>query len=100
MSFCKYRTMDKCKKDGRPCIYSEECFEPEEKKKVTNADKIRRMSDEELAKLISSGEWSAICPFCSYYGTGMCRYDDDGNDTGSKELCERGALEFLQSETK
>lgn len=26
---CKYRENDNCKKDGRPCIFSEKCFEPE-----------------------------------------------------------------------
>lgn len=28
--FCKHRVMDKCKKDGRLCIFSDKCFEPEE----------------------------------------------------------------------
>ena len=50
MAFCKHRVMDKCKKDGKPCIFSDECFEPEERKPMTNADRIRAMSDEELAK--------------------------------------------------
>ena len=48
MVFCKHRVLDKCKKDGRPCFFSEDCFEPEEEKKRTNADRIRDMSDEEL----------------------------------------------------
>ena len=49
MSFCKHRVMDWCKKDDRPCIFSPDCFEPEEEKHMTNADRIRAMSDEELA---------------------------------------------------
>ena len=48
MMICKHRIVDKCKKDGRPCIFSEKCFEPEEQKPITNADHIRSMSDEEL----------------------------------------------------
>lgn len=53
MTFCKHRVMDKCKKDGKPCIFSEECFEPEEKKSQTNAERIRSMSDEELAQYLA-----------------------------------------------
>ena len=52
MSLCKHRIVDKCKKDGRPCIFSEKCFEPEEQKPMTNADHIRSMSDENLAMVI------------------------------------------------
>ena len=51
MAFCKHRVMDKCKKDNRPCIFSKECCEPEEKK-MTNADRIRNMSDGELADML------------------------------------------------
>lgn len=47
MSFCKHRVMDRCKKDGRPCIFSPDCLEPEEEKHMTNADRFRAMSDEE-----------------------------------------------------
>ena len=49
MAFCKHRDMDKCGKDNRPCIFSEDCFDPEERKPLTNADRIRAMSDEDLA---------------------------------------------------
>lgn len=65
MSFCKHRVMDKCKKDGRPCIYSEECFEPEEQKPKTNADHIRSMTDEELAEWIYNGASSDPCDYCT-----------------------------------
>ena len=53
MSVCKHRVMDKCKKYDRPCIFNTDCFEPEEEKRMTNADLIRAMSDEELATFIS-----------------------------------------------
>jgi len=66
--------------------------------KITNADKFRNMSDIELAKLISSGEWSCICPFCSNYGENGCvSYDAENPDNG---ICEQGILEFLKSEVK
>lgn len=50
---CKHRVMDNCRKDHRPCIFSEKCFEPEEAKPQTNADRIRAMSDKELAEFIN-----------------------------------------------
>ena len=52
MAFCKHRVMDKCKKDGRPCIFSNDCFEPEEPKAMTNGDRIRAMSDKALAEFL------------------------------------------------
>lgn len=62
---------------------------------MTNAEKIRSMADEELAKLIASGEWSCICVFCRYYGTSQCRYDEKGNRIGDGETCVTGAMEWL-----
>ena len=53
MAFCKHRVMDKCGKDDRPCIFSEDCFEPEERKPLTNSDRIRAMSDEDLAYFLA-----------------------------------------------
>ena len=53
MSVCKHRVMDKCKKYDRPCIFNTDCFEPEEEKRMTNADRIRAMSDEELADFLN-----------------------------------------------
>ena len=52
MSFCKHRDADLCKRDGRPCVYSRECAEPDGKDTnvPTNADRVRAMSDEELAE--------------------------------------------------
>lgn len=50
MAHCKHRVMDKCKKDGSIYFNYSKCFEAEEEKKITNADKIRYMSDEELAE--------------------------------------------------
>ena len=36
MAFCKHRIMDNCRKYNRPCIFSDECFEPEEIKPKTS----------------------------------------------------------------
>ena len=62
---------------------------------VTRAEKIRCMTDRELAELISSGEWSTICPYCRYYHTGQCKYDEEGNLVGDGETCVKGAMEWL-----
>lgn len=63
MSFCKHRIMDKCRKDNRPCIFSDECFEPEEIKQKTNADRIRSMSDEEMVVFLDG--FSSRCIDCA-----------------------------------
>ena len=55
MKFCKHRVMDRCRKNGRPCTFSKECFEAEEYHE-TNADRIRAMSDEELARFLAEVE--------------------------------------------
>lgn len=65
---------------------------------MTNADKIRNMTDEELAKLIASGEWASICNMCSNYCVGGCVVVDEENPR--QEVCEQGTLLFLQSEVK
>lgn len=67
---------------------------------TTNADYLRMMSDDELSKLISSGEWSCICPMCGYYGTGSCVYDEEGEVVRNKEQCIKGALEWLKQPYK
>ena len=66
MAFCKYRIMDKCQKDNRPCIFSDECFEPEEIKPKTNADRIRAMSDEELARWLEYEGGGACTEMCGW----------------------------------
>ena len=66
MEFCKHRVMDKCKKDDRPCIFSKECFEPEDVKQQSNAERIRSMSDEELAESIYNGISSDACDYCKH----------------------------------
>lgn len=72
MAICKHRVMDKCKKDGKPCCFSKECFEPEEPKPMTNGDKIRAMTDEELAEFIH--DVSHKCQETCYGGCMRCKY--------------------------
>lgn len=56
MGHCKHRVMDNCKKFGKPCTFGKDCFEPEGVPVKTNADRIRGMSDEDLAKwFLSAG---------------------------------------------
>lgn len=84
---CKHRIVDKCKKDGRPCIFSEKCFEPEEQKPMTNADHIRAMSDEEL------GNW-----LCSVFTVECCDRSCPG-----REICKpghKGIIDWLKSPYK
>ncbi len=80
MKFCKHRVMDRCRKNGRPCTFSKECFEAEEVHE-TNADRIRAMSDEELAC-----QFGAQCP------------------KGNKRVCDKRChicwLEWLQQPAK
>lgn len=52
MDVCKHRVSDRCMKSGFPCIFDENCFEHKEKPVRTNADRIRSMSDEELASFL------------------------------------------------
>lgn len=57
MEHCKHIVMDKCKKSGFPCTFSENCFEPEEPLVKTNADRLRSMTDEELAEVLSESTY-------------------------------------------
>ena len=91
----KFETCSKCKHDGTriyeyPCnackhnkVMDAEQFEP-----MTNADRIRNMSDEELADIIFDD--------CTIkMGLETCKYlDCDGHD------CKKCVLEWLQSEVE
>lgn len=63
-------------------------------KKMTNFERIKGMSVEELAELITSGEWSAICHFCKYYGSENCYIENEG----ASKNCVDGIKEWLESE--
>ena len=92
MAFCKHRVMDKCKKDGRSCSFSKDCFEPEEEKVQTNADRIRAMSDEELATHLHDIGWD--CHLCAENR----RLENEPLLRGEKcdEKCVEHCLEWLK----
>lgn len=53
----------------------------------TNADRIRNMSDEELAEWINTKD---MCEHCAYESEGLC----------TKESCASNILRWLQSEVE
>ena len=90
----------------RECQYTGNCYEGEQSKKVaidnaisivnelaeeynpkTNADRIRNMSDTELAEFLTR---NAKCNLCL----------SDGKCCKEKESCEDGLLNWLQSEAE
>ena len=73
-------------KNDSPDIESErDCDEFE---CMTNADRIRSMTDEELANFIAYGiSWREICK--------VCGYNCENNET---DKCASGALKWLQME--
>lgn len=58
-----------------------------DRKVSTNADKIRSMSDEELAEWINSKD---ACEQCAYTPGGLCM----------RKSCTNGILKWLQSEAE
>lgn len=58
-----------------------------DRKVSTNADKIRSMSDEELAEWINSKD---TCEQCAYTPGGLCM----------RKSCTNGILKWLQSEAE
>ena len=78
--FCKHRVMDKCKKDGKICIFSKDCFEPEEVIAPTNADRIRAMSDEELAEQLAPFQCEGWNRCCEAFGIEGHRVDGHGDN--------------------
>ena len=84
MAFCKHREMDKCNQDGRPCVYDEMCFEPEEEKPMSTADKIRSMTNAELAHFLSV---NVNCMTCSKMGS--CNFNQPECEEDIKEWLEQ-----------
>lgn len=60
----------------------------------TNADRIRAMSDEELAKLLfERGN-------CGEYCYGICSYQDECNGYSSDNFCISKIVEWMKKEVK
>lgn len=79
----KVHTCD-CQRNSNPRD-SEPCCRCDNRK--TNADRIRNMSDEELAEWLNSKN---ICEQCTYEPESLCM----------KEPCTNGILKWLQSEAE
>ena len=82
---CKYKSRLLCEEPCRQCTHgvnTKNFFEP-----ISNADKIRAMSDEELAEF-----FARRCP-CDFY----CSY---ANKSCNGISCKQGILEWLKSEAK
>ena len=62
---------------------------------ITNADRIRSMSDEELAKVLCTADF---CGFCDYEKeNGTCRYFDMHPDGRLFDGCVQAAKKWLKS---
>ena len=78
-----------------------EYFEIVERDRQTNADRIRNMSDEELAELMQKLEYTCLVAFIGYEDKG-CGRNGNGNGISCKD-CQAKAptiLEWLQSEAE
>ena len=65
------------------------CKDFELKPKRTNADKIRGMTDEELAEMLDIYTVDEICQYCKYYG-----------DLACNNRCYEGITAWLKQEAK
>ena len=109
MAKCKncmnFKLVDEKKTKYRFCPCTMDSKDPDEErecafyKHMTNGDRIRNMTDEELAELVSSGEWACICPMCEFYGTTDCAFDEDYG-TEDKKICAKGVMKWLQSQAE
>ena len=72
---------DDCKTAGENEVA---CKDFERKPKLTNADRIRQMTDEELADWITDGH--DLCDLCQF------------STCGPESVCEKGVLEWLKQE--
>lgn len=82
-SGCKYEHLKGSEKPCCDCANMHmDKYEP-----ITNADRIRNMSDEELAEWINTKN---ICEQCTYEPESLCM----------KEPCTNGILKWLQSEAE
>ena len=95
---CTYFDNDSDRESTIACIL----FEP---KNPTNGDKIRSMSDEELAELLMDLYDGNKCKYCAYKKSGMCtlrprheEYDEGG--WVEDEDCIRGMISYLKKEVK
>lgn len=60
----------------------------------TNADRIRAMSDEEMAELLISADFCEGCEYCDKVG--ICRYYEAHPDGVLADGCKQAARKWLQ----
>lgn len=60
----------------------------------TNAERIRAMSDEELAELLISADFCEGCEYCDKVG--ICRYHEAHPDGVLADGCKQAARKWLQ----
>lgn len=61
---------------------------------MTNADRIRAMSDEELAELLISADFCGECEYCDKVG--LCRYYEANPDGILDDGCKQAAISWLR----
>lgn len=65
---------------------------------MTNADKIRSMTDEELAEVFSDADW---CQYCGQMKeNGICRAMEKATDEPLYPYCVAGCLSWLKQPYK
>lgn len=86
---CKYENQDE---HLEPCFHCEGTKQGDKYSRMTNADRIRSMSDEELVKFIVGLNDHCLA------GIGLC--DCSGAKHCSDSLCENKTRKWLQAEVK
>mgnify|MGYP006077296607 CR=1 FL=1 len=61
---------------------------------MTNADRIRAMSDEGLAELLISADFCGECEYCDKVG--LCRYYEANPDGILDDGCKQAAISWLR----
>lgn len=94
----EYQGCHKCKYGNNqptdyPCLECEHNRAIDHYEPMTNADRIRNMSDEELAEFISTYD---VCSNCKYNNIMGCEFSHYCNDKFNTQNC----LEWLQAEAE
>ncbi len=77
-------------KDGNACTF---CDDGSKFKRMTNADRIRNMSDEELAEFL---EGFTVCDHCEYYKNERCAMENPCVHAFAEAM----AFKWLQAEVE
>lgn len=86
-SFCRHNPPSAC--DGKPCTMC-----PASGRLITtNADRIRAMSDEELADIFLKADF---CKLCDYNKNGVCDYICSYPNIPLYEGCKQAAVKWMK----